>query len=402
MAKIVYNQTDFTAGELSPRMKGRGDVERYQKGADIIENGIVVVQGGVKRRNGLRYCAETKFGGTKKSRLIRYIYSVDQSYMLEFGDLYFRVFDGVTGAVILNSGLTTLEVVTPYTESQLAEIVTKQNADTMYLFHKDVPTQILKRLTATLWVITPAVWIVEPFTELGHIPDTKVTLSLATVGTGRTFTTSAVTVAGAPTIGTATPLNGSARVTFTAPASNGGSPIDYYTVTSAPGGFTATGAASPITVSGLTNGVVYTFTVTAHNVMGNSAASAATAGIIPLSSLGGGTITATVTPSPFYASAFNGLRTVLGPTATGTSGTGPYTYLWTKLSGDTNISVSTATTAQVVLSSTAYGAENFISLQCVVSDSLGAIGTVLVNAYVDHAGTPGGGGGGGGGGGYVP
>jgi uncharacterized protein (TIGR02145 family) len=83
------------------------------------------------------------------------------------------------------------------------------------------------------------------------------------------------TVPGAPTIGTATAGNAQATITFTAPGSNGGSIITGYTLTSSPGGFTATGSASPITVTGLTNGTAYTFTVTATNANGTGPASSA-------------------------------------------------------------------------------------------------------------------------------
>lgn len=93
--------------------------------------------------------------------------------------------------------------------------------------------------------------------------------------------TSGATVPGAPTIGTATAGNASASVTFTAPASNGGATITGYTVTSSPGGFTGTGASSPINVSGLTNGTAYTFTVTATNSAGTGSASAASNSVTP-------------------------------------------------------------------------------------------------------------------------
>jgi len=67
-------------------------------------------------------------------------------------------------------------------------------------------------------------------------------------------------------------------VTFTAPASNGGSTITGYTATSTPGSLTGTvsgAAAAPITVSGLTSGTSYTFTVHATNAIGNSSESSA-------------------------------------------------------------------------------------------------------------------------------
>lgn len=88
-------------------------------------------------------------------------------------------------------------------------------------------------------------------------------------------------VAGAPTIGTATGGDAQATVPFTAPGSDGGAPITGYTATSIPGSHTGTGASSPITVSGLDNETAYTFTVVATNHFGNSTASAASNSVTP-------------------------------------------------------------------------------------------------------------------------
>jgi uncharacterized protein (TIGR02145 family) len=102
-------------------------------------------------------------------------------------------------------------------------------------------------------------------------------------GNEQTFTSvAASTVPGAPTIGTATAGNAQATVTFTAPVNNGGSTITGYTVTSSPGNIIGTGSASPITVTGLTNGTAYTFTVTATNAIGTSVASSASNSVTPL------------------------------------------------------------------------------------------------------------------------
>lgn len=89
-------------------------------------------------------------------------------------------------------------------------------------------------------------------------------------------------VPNAPTIGTATAGDAQATVTFTAPANVGGSAITAYYAVSNPGQITATAASSPITVTGLSNGTAYTFTVWALNSYGPSAFSAASGSVTPV------------------------------------------------------------------------------------------------------------------------
>ena len=90
-------------------------------------------------------------------------------------------------------------------------------------------------------------------------------------------------VAGAPVMGQAMAGTAQATVSFSPPLPDGCSgAIVGYTVTATPGGITASGDSSPITVTGLTNGTAYTFTVTAVNAVGSGPASAASNSVTPM------------------------------------------------------------------------------------------------------------------------
>jgi hypothetical protein len=93
------------------------------------------------------------------------------------------------------------------------------------------------------------------------------------------------TLPGAPGISATSSTPGTATITVTAPASNGGSAITGYTITSAPGGFTCTVApsASPLAcdITSLVNGTSYTFTAVATNIVGDSLASIVSSPLIP-------------------------------------------------------------------------------------------------------------------------
>jgi hypothetical protein len=130
----------------------------------------------------------------------------------------------------------------------------------------------------------------------------------------------AATVPGAPTIGTATQTGSTtATVVFTQPASNGGATITSYTAISSPSGGTGTlsqAGSGTITVTGLTGNTAYTFTVTATNSAGTSAASGASNSITtPLAigqAFGGGFFAGQISTAGNGIADFN---LVIGPVA---------------------------------------------------------------------------------------
>ena len=93
---------------------------------------------------------------------------------------------------------------------------------------------------------------------------------------------SAASVPGAPAIGSVSIGDGSAVVNFTAPADDGGATISNYTATSSPGNRSASCGASPCTVTGLSNGQSYRFSVTATNSVGEGPSSNLSASVVPV------------------------------------------------------------------------------------------------------------------------
>ena len=163
-------------------------------------------------------------------------------------------------------------------------------------------------------------------------------------GSGAASTPSApvvpATVPGAPGSVTATAGNGSATVTWAAPASNGGSAITGYTVTASNGATAAAGAsATSAVVSGLTNGTSYTFTVTATNGVGTGPASAASNAVAPAA--------VPDPPTAVTASAGNGSATV-GWTAPASSGGSAITSYTVRSSSGATVTVDGSTFSTTV------------------------------------------------------
>lgn len=91
MPRATQILTNFTAGELSPKLDARIDLAKYQNACKTLQNMLIHPQGGVSRRPGTYYVASAKYG-SKRCRLVPFEFSVTQAYVLEFGDQYIRVF----------------------------------------------------------------------------------------------------------------------------------------------------------------------------------------------------------------------------------------------------------------------------------------------------------------------
>ncbi len=90
MARVSTIITNFQSGEFSPRLEGRIDLQKYNSGAQKLENMLIFPQGGVTRRPGTKFAGQSKDGG--KVRLINFEFSDEQAYVLEFGANYIRFY----------------------------------------------------------------------------------------------------------------------------------------------------------------------------------------------------------------------------------------------------------------------------------------------------------------------
>jgi hypothetical protein len=86
----TFAQRSFAGGEVAPSLYARTDTTKYATGCRTCRNMMVMRHGGVQNRPGMQFVAELK-DSSKQSRFIPFVFNTDQTYILEFGDLYMRV-----------------------------------------------------------------------------------------------------------------------------------------------------------------------------------------------------------------------------------------------------------------------------------------------------------------------
>jgi hypothetical protein len=150
MSELRAYQPSFTAGELSPALWARVDLAKYASGLKSGTNLFIHPHGGVSNRAGLEFIREVKTSALA-TRLIPFQFNTEQSYILEFGNLYMRVYRD--GGLVLNGG-SPYEIATPYTADQVSDLVFTQEADVMYFTHVLHAPRKLGRVADNNWTLT--------------------------------------------------------------------------------------------------------------------------------------------------------------------------------------------------------------------------------------------------------
>ena len=188
MARVSVQLTNFTAGELSPRLDGRNDLSKYPSGCKTLENFIVYPHGSAARRSGTQFISEVKTSANK-TRLIPFEFSTTQTYILEFGNQYIRIYKD-KGQV--QNGGSAVEIATPYLTAELFDIKFAQSADVMYIVHPNHAARKLSRTSHINWTLTQIDFTKGPMQD----PNTTTTTlnpGQTAVGTGVSLVASATT-----------------------------------------------------------------------------------------------------------------------------------------------------------------------------------------------------------------
>jgi len=150
--KQYIMKNNFSAGELAPTLYTRTDIQQYANGAKTLRNVIPLVEGGVRKRPGTFHMGIVP----NAVRLIPFVVSSDQSYMLVFGPLTIDIYNPRTKAFVAN-------VVTPYTAEQIPDIQFVQYRYEMFFTHKDVPVQRFRSsMDFTAWEFNQFVYTHAP------------------------------------------------------------------------------------------------------------------------------------------------------------------------------------------------------------------------------------------------
>ena len=153
MAKQVLQRLSFTAGELSPWLSGRADLDPVARGASRLMNFLVTPFGGLRRRPGTQLVARAG-GAEGMVRLVSFKYSTGVQFMLELGRGYVRYFKD--GAPLLDAEGKVLETASPWkSDAQVRNLRMQQLNDVIYCVEPETPPMTLSRHADDDWRLKP-------------------------------------------------------------------------------------------------------------------------------------------------------------------------------------------------------------------------------------------------------
>lgn len=147
--------SNFNGGELSPRLEGRTEYEKYQSGCSVLSNMIPTVQGPATMRGGCRYTTDVLLP-VHRSWLSRFEFNYAQAFVLEWTEAKLAFL--TNRGRLLSSG-TPYQITTPYAATDLVNadggfaLSMVQSNDIVYIAGGNKPPQKLSRLGNTNWTI---------------------------------------------------------------------------------------------------------------------------------------------------------------------------------------------------------------------------------------------------------
>ena len=165
---IYISQLAFTTGEVSPDVSSRFDLEQYKSALLEAENVVIRPYGAVAKRQGSQYVGQVKYSD-KPTRLFEFTTNTNNSFMLEFGDKYIRVW---------NYGVYTgIEVATPFTSDILFDLNCSQSGDVMFICSGKYPIQTLSRYSDTDWRLEAYKLTEQPYDTINTDVNSNVTVT---------------------------------------------------------------------------------------------------------------------------------------------------------------------------------------------------------------------------------
>ena len=166
--------TNFTSGEMAPRLEGRIDLSKYYNGCRKLENFVIHPHGGITRRSGFRFVAEA-MNSDKPILLIPFEFNSAQTYVLELfeaedGQGKLRVF---TDHGVVLSGESEYVRDIPYNSAEFDQLRFAQTADVLILVHPKHPVRKLTRMNHDNWALEEMAFLGQPEAwKEGNYPST--------------------------------------------------------------------------------------------------------------------------------------------------------------------------------------------------------------------------------------